>query len=72
LKKADQLAAKVGHVFVATADAKGWSHVAAAGRLAVGSATDRQASGEERVTNGEDALEIDIQQYPQDSSNIWE
>lgn len=33
LKKAEQLAAKAGHVFVATADAKGWSHVAMAGRL---------------------------------------
>jgi len=35
LKKAEQLAAKAGHVFVATADAKGWPHVAAAGRLAL-------------------------------------
>lgn len=35
LKEAEQLAAKAGHVFVATADAKGWPHVAAAGRLAL-------------------------------------
>jgi hypothetical protein len=35
LKKAEQLAAKAAHVFVATADAKGWPHVAAAGRLAL-------------------------------------
>ncbi len=35
LKKAEQLAAKAGHVFVATADSKGWPHVAAAGRLAL-------------------------------------
>ncbi|MEE8353407.1 MAG: pyridoxamine 5'-phosphate oxidase family protein [Dehalococcoidales bacterium] len=35
LKKAEQLAAKAGHLFVATADAKGWPHVAAAGRLAL-------------------------------------
>jgi hypothetical protein len=33
LTKAEQLAAKARHVFVATADAKGWPHVAAAGRL---------------------------------------
>lgn len=36
LKAAAELAMKVGHVFVATADAKGWPHVAAAGRLALG------------------------------------
>ncbi len=35
LKKAEQLAAKARHVFVATADAKGWPHVAAAGRMAL-------------------------------------
>ncbi len=35
LKKAEQLAAKAGHVFVATADSKGWPHVATAGRLAL-------------------------------------
>lgn len=34
LKKAEQLAAEVGHIFVARADSNGWSHVAAAGRLA--------------------------------------
>ncbi len=35
LKKAEQLTAQAGHVFVATADAKGWPHVAAAGRMAL-------------------------------------
>lgn len=35
LKKVERLAAKAGYVFLATADAKGWPHVAAAGRLAV-------------------------------------
>lgn len=35
LKKAEQLVAKAGHLFVATVDAKGWPHVAAAGRLAL-------------------------------------
>lgn len=35
LKKAEQLAAKAGHLLVATADAKGWPHVAVAGRLAL-------------------------------------
>ena len=35
LKRAEQLAAKAGHVFVATADAKGWPHIAAAGRVAL-------------------------------------
>ena len=35
LKKAEQLATKAGHVFVATADSKGWPHVAAASRLAL-------------------------------------
>ena len=35
LKNVEQLAAKAGHVFVATADPKGWPHVAAGGRLAL-------------------------------------
>ncbi len=33
LREAEQLAAKVGYAFVATADARGWPHVAAAGKL---------------------------------------
>ena len=36
LKAAAELATKVGYILVATADAKGWPHVAAAGRLALG------------------------------------
>lgn len=35
LEKAVELAAKVGHIFVATADSNGWPHVAAAGRSAL-------------------------------------
>ncbi len=35
LQKAEQLVARSGHVFVATADSKGWPYVAAAGRLAL-------------------------------------
>ncbi len=35
LKKAEQLAVKAGHILVATADSKGWPHIAAAGRLAL-------------------------------------
>ena len=35
LREIEQFAAKAGHIFVATADAKGWPHVAAAGRLAL-------------------------------------
>jgi hypothetical protein len=35
LKRAEQIAAKAGHVFIATADARGWPHVAAAGSLAL-------------------------------------
>ena len=35
LQKTQQLAAKVGHILVATADGEGWPHVAAAGRLAL-------------------------------------
>jgi len=35
LKKAEQLAAKAGHIFIATADAKRWPHIAAAGRLSL-------------------------------------
>ena len=33
LSRAERLAAKTGHVFIATADAKGWPHLAAARRL---------------------------------------
>lgn len=33
LKKAEQLVVKTRHVFIATADAKGWPHIAAAGKL---------------------------------------
>ncbi len=35
LKKAVELAAKVGHVFIATSDADGWPHLAAARTLAL-------------------------------------
>lgn len=35
LAEAERLAARAGHILVATADAKGWPHVAAAGRLKV-------------------------------------
>lgn len=35
LEKAEHLAAKAGLILVATADSKGWPHVAAAGRLAL-------------------------------------
>ena len=34
LREVEQLAAKVGHVFIATADSKGQPHLAAAGKLA--------------------------------------
>jgi hypothetical protein len=34
LREAEHLAAKVGHVFIATADSNGQSHIAAAGKLA--------------------------------------
>jgi len=34
LREAEQLAAKVGHVFIATADSNGQPHIAAAGKLA--------------------------------------
>ena len=35
LQGMEQLATRVGHLFVATADANGWPHVAAAGSLAL-------------------------------------
>lgn len=35
LKNVERLAARAGHVFIATADVKGWPHVAAAGQLAI-------------------------------------
>ncbi len=35
LEKAVELAVKVGHVFIATSDADGWPHLAAARRLAL-------------------------------------
>ncbi len=35
LEKAVELAAKVGHVFIATSDADGWPHLAAARTLAL-------------------------------------
>jgi hypothetical protein len=34
LREAEQLASKVGHVFIATADSNGQPHIAAAGKLA--------------------------------------
>jgi len=34
LREVEQLAAKVGHVFIATADSNGQPHIAAAGKLA--------------------------------------
>jgi len=34
LREVEQLAAKVGHVFITTADSKGQPHLAAAGKLA--------------------------------------
>lgn len=35
LKNVERVAAKVGYVFLASADATGWPHVAAARRLAI-------------------------------------
>jgi hypothetical protein len=67
LTEAEQLAARVGHVYVATADLKGWPHVAAARSLV--------HAPEERVTVTEWFCPVtmaNLQANPHLSLVVWD